>query len=105
MVGITLDTCDSKIDRNHTPLCKSKLELAEQSTYAVVCCPLLICSSICLYLPSDLFHVRIKEFSSCARARVCVDGRGSPPGQTDSRRNSENFFEVGVVFLVLNLFC
>ena len=49
MVGITLEICDSKIDRNHTPLCKSKLELAEQSTYAVVCCPLLICSSICLY--------------------------------------------------------
>ena len=50
MVGITLEICSSKIDRNHTPLCKSKLELAEQSTYAVVCCPLLICSSICLRL-------------------------------------------------------
>ena len=49
--------------------------------------------------------MRIKEFSSCARGRVCVDGGGSPPGQTDRRRNSENFFEVGVVFLVLNLFC
>ena len=49
MVGITLEIFSSKIDRNHTPLCKSKLELAEQSTYAVVCCPLLICSSICLY--------------------------------------------------------
>ena len=38
---------------------------------------------------------------------VCVDGGGSPPGQLDSRRNSENFFEGGggVVFLVLNLFC
>ena len=44
-------------------------------------------------------------FVVCTRACVCVDGRGSPPGQTDSRRNSENFFEVGVVFLVLNLFC
>ena len=48
LVGITLEICDSKIDRNHTLLCKSKLELAEQSTYAVVCCPLLKCSSICL---------------------------------------------------------
>ena len=37
LVGITLEICDSKIDRNHTPLCKSKPELAEQSTYAVVC--------------------------------------------------------------------
>ena len=35
--------------------------------------------------------MRIKEFSSSACARVCVDGVGSPPGQTDSRRNSENF--------------
>ena len=55
MVGITrfdrihTEICDSKIDRNHTPLCISKLELAEQSTYAVVCCPLLVWSSICLY--------------------------------------------------------
>ena len=49
MVGITLEICDSKIDRNHTPLCNSKLELAEQSIYAVACCPLLICSCICLY--------------------------------------------------------
>ena len=32
--------------------------------------------------------MQIKEFS-CARTRVCVDGGGSPPGQTDSRRNSE----------------
>ena len=39
-----------------------------------------------------------------ARVCVCVDGGGGPPDQTDSRRNSENFFEVGVVFLVLNLF-
>ena len=38
-------------------------------------------------------------------ARVCVDGGGNPPGQTDGRRNSENLFEVGVVFLVHNLFC
>ena len=44
-------------------------------------------------------------FALCTRVRVCVDGGGSPPGQTDSRRNSENFFEVGVIFLVLNLFC
>ena len=44
-----LEICDSKIDRNHTPLCKSELELAEQSAYAVVCCPLLICLSFCLY--------------------------------------------------------
>ena len=49
LVGVTLKICDSKIDKNHTPLCKLKLELAEQSTYAVVCCPLLICSSIYLY--------------------------------------------------------
>ena len=49
MVGITLEIWSSKIDRNHIPLCKSKLELAEQSTYAVVCSPLLICSSICFY--------------------------------------------------------
>ena len=34
-----------------------------------------------------------------------MDGGGSPPGQTDSRRISESFFEVGVVFLVLNLNC
>ena len=49
LVGITVEICDSIKDRNHTLLCKSKLELAEQSTYAVVCCPLLVCSSICLY--------------------------------------------------------
>ena len=54
--------------------------------------------------PLGLFHVRIEEFPSFARACVGVDGGGSPPGQTDSRINSENFFEVGVVFLVLNLF-
>ena len=45
--------------------------------------------------PSDLFHVQIKEFSSCARVRVCVDWGGSPPDQTDSRKNSEIFFELG----------
>ena len=44
-------------------------------------------------------------FVVCMRVCVCVDGGGSPPGQTDSRRNSENFFGVGMVFLVLNLFC
>ena len=38
--------------------------------------------------------MRMKEFL-CARTRVCVDGGGSPPDQTDSRRNSENIFEVG----------
>ena len=36
--------------------------------------------------------MRIKEFLPCAHARKCVDGGGSPPGQTDSRRNSKNFF-------------
>ena len=57
--------------------------------------------------PLGLISWVIKEFPSCARVRGCVDGGGSPPGQTESIGNSENFFEVGggVVFLVLNLFC
>ena len=40
--------------------------------------------------PSDLFHGWIKEFSSCARARGCVDGGDSPPGQTESIGISES---------------
>ena len=36
--------------------------------------------------------MQIKEILPCAHAHECVDGGGSPPGQTDSRRNSKNFF-------------
>ena len=35
---------------------------------------------------------------------MCVDGGGSLPGQTESIGNSENFFEVGVVFFVSTYF-
>ena len=54
--------------------------------------------------PPTYFMCGSKNFRR-VHARVCVDGGGSPPGQTDSKRNSENFFGVGMVFLVLNLFC
>ena len=54
--------------------------------------------------PLTYFMCGSKNFR---RVCVCVGGggEGSPPGQTDSRRNSENFLGVGVVFLILNLFC
>ena len=53
--------------------------------------------------PQTYFMCTSKNFRR-VHTRACMDGGGSPPGQTDSRRNSENFFEVGVVFLVLNFF-
>ena len=54
--------------------------------------------------PRTYFMCGSKNFR-CVLARVCVDGGGSPTGQTDSRRNSEKKIWVGVVFLVLSLFC
>ena len=47
--------------------------------------------------PQTYFMCGSKNRRVHARVCVCVDGVGSP--------NSENFFEVGVVFLVLNLLC